>query len=130
MSVLKTQQAPLVSSDMLLGLREASDELGISVDADMKLFGIEPDLLDEPQDYIPTVAVADLLTHIAEKYHYPDLGLLIAKHRPKTSFGILTHLILACPDVGTALRKGHQHIRLLTESTIWELTIESGFAQI
>ena len=115
---------------MLLGLREASKKLGISVEADMKLFGIEPDLLNNPQGYIPTIAFADFLTHVAEKYRIPDLGLVIAKHRPKTSFGILTHLILACPNVGTALRKGHEHIRLISESTIWELTTNSGYAQI
>lgn len=130
MSSSNTQQAPLASSDMLLGLREASKELGISVEADMKSLSIEPNLLNDPQGYIPTIAIADFLTHVAEKHHCPDLGLLIAKHRPKTSFGILTHLILACPDVGTALRKGHKHIRLMSESTIWELTTQSGFAQI
>ena len=126
----KTQQMPLASCDMILGLREASKELGISVEADMKLFGIEPNLLNDPQGYIPTIAFADFLTHVAEKYHCPDLGLHIAKHRPKTSFGILTHLILACPDVGTALRKGHKHIKLISESTIWELSTKSGFAQV
>jgi hypothetical protein len=40
----------------------------------MKLFGIEPNLLNESQDYIPTIAFADFLTHVAEKYHCPDLG--------------------------------------------------------
>ena len=129
MSSKKTRHTPLASSEMLLGLREASKELGISVEADMKLFGIEPDLLNGPQGYIPTIAFADFLTHVSEKNHC-HLGLIIAKHRPKTSFGILTHLILACPDVSTALRKGHKYIKLLTESTIWELTTQSGFAHI
>ncbi len=103
MNPSKVEHRPLFSSDMLLGLREASEELGISVEADLESFGIEPRLMDNPQEeYISTIAYADFLTHVAEKYNCPELGLLIAKHRPKTRFGLLTHLLLASPDVGTA----------------------------
>lgn len=131
MKLITTQHTPKASSDALLGLSGASAELGISVEADLKSFGIKPQLMDDPQqEYISTIAYADFLTHVAEKYNCPELGLLIAKHRPKTRFGLLTHLLLASPDVGTALRKGHKHLKLWTESTIWELGTESGYAQI
>ena len=127
---MKSQRTPLVSSDGLLGLREAAKELGISIDAELEEFGLSLRLLDDPRGFLPLSQVSKFLNAVATRHNCPQLGLLIGKHRPKTRFGILTQLIKVCPDVGTALRKGHAHLEMISQNTLWELKIEDGFASL
>ncbi len=120
----------LVSSDMMLGLREVSEQLDIPVENELKLSGIDPELLDKPEGFIYMSDFINFLNATALKYECPDLGLRIAECRPKTRFGVLTLLLHVSPDVGTALRNGHRFIRLFTETTEWDLEINSAIARI
>lgn len=86
--------------------------------------------MDSQGGYISIAVFANFLSASTKKYHCPDLGLKIGRQRPKTRFGILTLLVQVCPDVGTALRKGHQYIRLASDTTLRDLQLESGFAVI
>ena len=121
---------PLVVPDALLGLKEAATELGIDIAPELKEIGIAPELLDGPSGFLAMESVINLLNTVATKYRCPHLGLLIGRHRPRTRFGILSQMIKVCPDVGTALRKGHAHVKTISENTHWELTVESEFATI
>lgn len=123
-------RTPLATSDMMMGLREVALELDLPLLEDLAGFGIDGSLLDSQGGYISIAAFANFLSASAKKYHCPDLGLQIGRQRPKTRFGILTLMVQVCPDVGTALRKGHQYIGLASDTTLWDLQVESGFAVI
>jgi AraC-like DNA-binding protein len=127
---MERQQEPMVSSDVFLGLREAASDLGFSVDKELLAAGIEPRLLEDTEEFVSMAAVANVLAILAEKHACPELGFRVAEHRPKKRFGVITLLLYVSPDVGTALKYGHKYIGLATDSTRWDLSVESDKARI
>lgn len=125
-----TKHSPLVSSDMLLGLREATAELGIPAAKELRACGLDPRLMDRSEGYVSVPKVADCLASMAEKYGCPELGIRVGLHRPKTRFGAVTLLVHVAPDVETALTYGHKYIDLWTEATRWELSANGSIARI
>jgi AraC-like DNA-binding protein len=85
--------------------------------------------MDKPEAFISSASWSYFLEYTASQFDCSYLGLLIAKHRPPLGFGVLAQLIKACPDVGTALAKGHQHVGIFTDLR-WDLRIYNELATV
>jgi AraC-like DNA-binding protein len=118
---MKTGEATLVSSVLLLGIASAARELGVSVIPALQKFGIDPALLDNSHGLLPLTALVEFLEYSAREFKCPHFALLINKHRPALSFGVLTHLLNASPNVETALVMGNRHAKLLNPARTWLL---------
>jgi AraC-like DNA-binding protein len=120
----------LIASFTLMGLRAAADELGVDPLPLLAKFDIDARLIDKTEGFISLNAFVSFLEAAALEFECPHFALLIAKHRPKLGFGVLGQLLKASPDVGTALRKAHRHVAIVTENTRWDVLVEFGQASI
>jgi AraC-like DNA-binding protein len=119
----------LISSEMLLGSLEAAQELGINLDPILREYRIAPSLLTDPEGFLTHVQVISFLEGTARFFDCPHFGLLVGKHQPPLSFGLLAQVIRLSPDLRTALEKGMMYESLYSQLVGHSLIVEGGYAQ-
>ena len=124
------QQSNLVDAEIILGVKEAADELGIDIVSRMKTLGLDPGLLNDPRGYISWGLFNDLLETAANEEQCFYFGLLVAKHQPAIPLSMLGQMMKLCPTIGAAISKGHQYNSIYSHIVYWESLIESGFVRL
>ena len=85
--------------------------LGLDPDAMLREFGIDPAVLEDPEQPLPVAAVADLLEESGARSRCPQFGLLMAESRSLASIGpaalVLKHQPTAGDVIDAIIR--HQH---------------------
>lgn len=123
-------QSNLVDAEIIVGVKEAANELGIDIVTRMEKLGLDPSLLDSPSGYISWALFNELLeiTAIEEQCFY--FGLLVAKYQPAIPLSMLGQMMKLCPTVGAAIKKGHQYNSIYSHIVYWESLIEGAFITI
>jgi AraC-like DNA-binding protein len=130
MEQLNERVSPLlVSSEMLLGCLEAAQDLGIDLDPILKEHGIESRLLKAPTGFLTHYQVINFLQAVARRFDCPHFALLVGKHQPPLSFGLLTQLLRLSPNLRTALEKGMLYESVYSQLVGHSLAVEDGYAQ-
>lgn len=66
--------------------------------------GIEPELLDDPDNPISCASVVDSLEYCSEHFRNPAFGLMLGSRQSAALFGCVSTACRSAPDFGTALR--------------------------
>ncbi len=99
----------------LVGMPALLREFGADPAAVFASCGVDYRILDDPDNPIPYAAGGRLLSRSVAVTACPHFGLLLGQKGGAATLGVLGHLALHSPDVGTALRslilRLHQHDR-------------------
>lgn len=110
----------LAAAELTIGLNEAAQEIGFDIRKAMSQTGLNPVLLEEPRGYITWEGFSELLELVTEQSGCGYFGMLVARHQPAMELGVLGQIMKFCPDVGTALAKGHEYNSIYNHSVFWE----------
>lgn len=120
-------QSNLADAELTIGLRQAANDIGLALDPLMERVGLNPRMLDSPEGFISWTRWNQLLEDIAEQEQCGHFGLLIARHQPPISLGLMGQIMKLCPDVGTAIAKAQQYATTYTHTVFWETYVADGF---
>jgi AraC-like DNA-binding protein len=90
--------------------------------------GLDLDLFDDPDNTISFVTMSQLLALCAERTRCEHFGLLLGERSRATDLGLIGHLALSSPDVGTALRNLILHLHLHDRGAVPTLTVRGEVA--
>ena len=127
---MSPQNVTLTSPLNLLGLLNAAVELDVSLEPLLLRHRIDPAWLAPFDGFIPSSSIVELMEDAAETFNCPHFGLLVAKHKPGLSLGVLSLLIKASPNVGVALQQAHRRLQVFTQSSLWDLRVSGDNASI
>lgn len=116
---MSPDSALMVSSSLLLGLKELEEDRNWDLSCLLAEHGLERDLLGKSDGSVPLFSFIQFLQECAAQYNFPGLGLEIARRRPALEFGVLTYLLKVSPTVKYALSHGNSYARLLNPGREW-----------
>jgi len=106
--------------DVLNALKTATHRIGIDLpDAAMNL-GLPPDLLANPDQFVPSQLFNCLLESIARDYHCRDLALKIAEHLETPALGLPTRMMALSKTFGDALAIATQYSAYYRDTGHWQ----------
>ncbi len=120
----------LVSSEILLGWKEAGRELNVEFDPVLEVHGLDPLLLDKPTGYLLHEQVTLCLQQIADRFNCGHFGFVVGKHQPAMQLGSVGQAMKASPTVKTALENGIKYQPLYSEGSKHDLVVEHDLACI
>lgn len=85
--------------------------------------GLGLDLFDDPEHAVPFVTMSRLLALCVERTRCEHFGLLLGERSKTTDLGLIGHLALNSPDVGSALRNLILHLHLHDRGAVPTLTV-------
>ncbi|MEP1593405.1 MAG: AraC family transcriptional regulator, partial [Halieaceae bacterium] len=118
----------LVNSAILLGCREAAQELGVDLGPILREYRIAPGLLKAPEGFLSHYQVINFLETVAERFDYQHFGFLVGKYQPPLQFGPTTQLLRLSPDLQSALENAMKYAKLYSEIAEHKIMIEDGYA--
>ena len=113
-----------VRAGPLLGIPSLLRELGQDPDAILREAGLDPRLLDDPENVIGFAAMGRLAVRCAERTGCPHFGLLAGQRMGPEALGLVGLLIEHSPDVGGALRNLVLHLHLHDRGAVPVLMVE------
>lgn len=90
--------------------------------------GLELALFDDPENTIPFVTMSRVLALCAERTRCEHFGLLLGQRSKTTDLGLIGHLALHSPDVGSAVRNLILHLHLHDRGAVPTLTVRGEVA--
>ncbi len=120
-------KSDLVNAELALGLKEATQELGLNIKPRLSRFDLSPTLLHKPEGFMSWSKFNQLLEITAVEERCLHLGLLVGKYQPAMRLGALTQLLKLCPDIRTALDKAQRYNNIYNQTVYWDLKIKQGF---
>ena len=90
--------------------------------------GLDLDLFDDPENTISFVPMSRLLALCAERTQCEHFGLLLGERSKTSDLGLIGHLALNSPDVGSALRNLILHLHLHDRGAVPTLTVRDEVA--
>ncbi|MDT8989619.1 AraC family transcriptional regulator ligand-binding domain-containing protein [Curvibacter sp. APW13] len=99
----------LIRAAALQGFAEAAREVGLKVPAALRAAGLAPDVLTDPEGFVPYGAFARLLEACAEEAGCADFGLRLAQHQNAYLEGPLTLVMRHAQTLSQALALGAQY---------------------
>ncbi|MDX1431387.1 MAG: AraC family transcriptional regulator [Gammaproteobacteria bacterium] len=88
--------------------------------------GLEPTLLENPENRAPFAAVSRVLTECVAATGCDHLGLLLGQRVDPSSLGLAGFMLRSAPDTGTALRTLVQFLNLTDEGGVGVLETSGG----
>jgi hypothetical protein len=113
-----------VRARALAGLTEVIERNGGDPDALLRQFGIDPSLLNDPENTVSLDAVAHMLDHAAARLHLPDLGLQAATYHDASVLGAIALVALNSENVGEALQAIARNIRFHNPSAHVRISVD------
>lgn len=96
----------------------------------LKSVGLDPRVLEDPENQIALVAAGRLLQACAQNTGCPHFGLLVGQQRGLASLGVLGTLMEHSPTVDAALRNLTVHMHLRTRGGVPTRTVEGKWATL
>lgn len=129
---MKDDYAPpvLVSSEMLLGSRQAAGELGIDISDALATHDIASKQLVSPEGFLTRAQVIGFLETVAERFNCHHFGLLVGWHQPPMRLGRLTPIFTLSADIRSAIENTLTYQPLYSEARVHSLVVEEGFANL
>lgn len=112
----------------LVGVPAMLREFGIDPADTIRNIGLNPELFDDPDHIIFFTTAGRLLKACAVQTQCPHFGLLVGQRAGPTSLGLVGHLLLHAPDVGSALRDLVLYLHLHDRGAVPELAVEQNLA--
>ena len=94
---------PLVRASILQAAVAALDELGAPVERLLERVHLSPQILRQPDAFVPFAAVTRLLEVTARREGVEDLGLRLGQHLSERPPGTFGHLVARASTLGEAL---------------------------
>ncbi len=113
-----------VRARALSGFGEVIARNGGDPDALLQQFGIDPSLLDDPENAVSLDAVAHMLDHAAGALRAPDLSLQIAAYHDASVLGAIALVAVNSARVGEALDAIATNIRFHNPSAHVRITAD------
>lgn len=113
-----------VRARALSGLAEVVERNGGDADALLRQFGIDPALLNDPENAISLDAVAHMLDRAAARLRTPDLSLQIADYHDASVLGAIALVALNSERVGEALQAIATNIRFHNPSALVRISVD------
>jgi AraC-like DNA-binding protein len=130
MGLRESGRPVLVSSEMLLGSREAAQELGVDITDLLRDHDIDPTILVSPEGYLSRAQVIEFLEAAARSFDCPHFGFLVGKHQPPLRQGRLTPIFKLSADLKAAIDNTLIYQPLYSEARIHQLVVEDGYASM
>ncbi|MFC5699256.1 AraC family transcriptional regulator [Pseudomonas sp. GCM10022186] len=106
----------MVRAAALTNYIEVAQHLGLNPQQLLRQVGLSQSLIDNPEQRLPTSAVAALLEESARAANCPTFGLRMAESRQLSDFGVISLLLSHQPTLRDALDIIVQYRHLLNES--------------
>ena len=121
---------PLVNDEILLGVAEAGQELGIDLRPLLEKHQIDRKVLVSPEGFLRHRQVAEFLEAVAAECDCQHFGFLVGKHQPPLRFGLVTQALKVSRNLREALENGVRYQPLFSEVPRHELVLEGdGYAR-
>lgn len=115
----------------LLGFDTVVHSLGGDYQELFRQVGLDPKLLQQPEDLFPFISFNKLLNLAASSLNCPHLGVLLAlEHVHKAPFDMVTQLMKRSPNLAAANEISHQYRTLSSEVTFWRLETQGLLATV
>ena len=123
-AIQTTARPPLVRAEILVGCREAAEEVGADLDTYFAAHGIDPQLIDSPSGFIEKPRLLHALQAVADHYDCQHFGFLAGKHQPPLRFGPPAQLLKLAPSLGAALDNVSRFTELYTQGVRYDVVVE------
>jgi AraC-like DNA-binding protein len=128
MADIKGNEPPrMVRSSILLGCREAAQELGIDLGSTLREYRINPGLLVLPEGFLTHYQVVHFLQTVAERFNCEHFGFLVGKYQTPLQFGPVAQVLKLSPTLQAAIENALCYAEFYTEGTKHALVIEDGY---
>jgi len=118
----RAEDKPLFTDgDILLGSREAAEELGIDLSDSLAVSGISRQQLTNPRNFLNYHQIVTFLDDVAERNRCPHFGFYVAKYQQPFRFGALAQISKLCSTVGESLTKSFKYTRLYNQASVWQI---------
>lgn len=87
-------------------------EFGVEAAGVLEVSGLSPDALSDPENRVPFLALAQMLTEAARQTRCPHFGFLVGRDWHLADLGLLGEFMRVSDTLGDALRLGAVHQRL------------------
>jgi AraC-like DNA-binding protein len=125
-----TSPRPTVRVGTILGVPEVLRRLGADPSAVLAEAGIDPALLDNPDNRISLAARGRLFSRCVARTGCRHFGLLVAQQARLNSFGLVGLLAKYSPDVGTALRSMVRFFHIHNRGATIDLAVSGDRAML
>jgi AraC-like DNA-binding protein len=103
-------------------------ELGVDPAVIVAESGLDPGLLDDPDNLMSYVARGRLLSRCLARTGCADFGLRVGRHGQLSALGLVGFLVQQAPDVGTALTSLVRYLHLHVRGAAVSLQVQAGTA--
>ncbi len=112
------------------GIVEMLDDIGLDTKRILAEAGVDPEMLNSPDDRAPTEMVSRLWRAAAEVSGNPAIGL-VSPHVPKPgNFDIVGYAMLSSPSLGVALKNFARHLRLVSDAASVHLDFSDDLVRL
>jgi len=117
------------------GWQSFIESLGLNPEVLLKSVGLSLDIMSDPDNQIPYLAVAQLMELSAQETKLEDFGIQLAARWPSPlqiggPVGLLMQLMLQSPTVGEAWQYFCQHYHLHSQGVGWTLDCDHKYAYL
>lgn len=120
-----TNARPTVSAAWVKGIVEIIGALGLEPLPLLEDAGLPLDELDDADGRFDSEAVSALWALAAQQSGHPHPGLAIGGSAKPACFGAALHVMMSCPDLGTALRRLAQYLPIVSSAATGGLAFDS-----
>ncbi len=111
---------------ILKALQLATQQLGFDVQEAVIGLGLPPDLLNTPEQFVPSQLFNCLLESIARDFHCYDIALVAAQHLRTPQLGLPARVMELSPHLRAALPKATQYGAFYRDTGPWQHHISDG----
>jgi AraC-like DNA-binding protein len=126
--IMDNEPPRMVRSSILLGCREAAQELGIDLGSSLREYRINPGYLVSPEGFLTSYQVVHFLQTVAERFNCEHFGFLVGKYQTPLQIGPLAQVLKLSPTLQAAIENALSYADLYTEGTKHALMVEDGYA--
>jgi len=103
-------------------------EFGLDPERTIAEAGVDPRLLDDPDNIIPFATLGHLISVCVARTRCLHFGLLLGQRGDASSLGVVGLLLRQARDVGSALRDLVKYLHLHDRGAVSNLTVDHGTA--
>lgn len=122
MEVQDVIMKPFISqdADLLNAAKQAATNIGFDLQDALIDLGLPPELLNNPDQFVPSQLFNCLLERTAKSYHCKDFALHVARNLQNPSLGLPTRLMALSANLRDALNRAGQYGAFYRDTSHWQ----------